>query len=194
MNLPLLLLVMVLAYLLGSVATAVWVERYFTRPTSGTRQRKRRSHKCNKGSGLEDGGAGASYRCSQGWVGAMLPVFLNMAEEGSAMITNYQIIAGLATVVGISFPFSKDSVAVRSCDNIRSASCHSPPGYHFVLRSVPVRFPDLRIRFTGINDREYLFLSCFSFSSTPHPYTLKYSRCGGHCSSYHSQEKHRPSS
>jgi len=34
----------------------------------------------------------------------MLPVFLNMAGEGSAMITNYQIIAGLAAVVGHIYP------------------------------------------------------------------------------------------
>jgi glycerol-3-phosphate acyltransferase PlsY len=34
----------------------------------------------------------------------MLPVFLNMADEGSAMITNYQIIAGLMTVLGHIYP------------------------------------------------------------------------------------------
>ncbi len=40
----------------------------------------------------------------KGWVAAMLPVFFNMADQGSAMLTNYQIIAGLATVVGHIYP------------------------------------------------------------------------------------------
>jgi glycerol-3-phosphate acyltransferase PlsY len=40
----------------------------------------------------------------KGWGAAMLPVFFNLAGEGTALLTNYQILAGLAAIIGHIFP------------------------------------------------------------------------------------------
>lgn len=105
MNLPLLLLVVVLAYLLGSIATAVWVGKIFHK----TDVREHGSGNAGATNvirvlGWKTGVPVLLIDVLKGWVGTMLPVFLNMADEGSAMLTNYQIIAGLATVVGHIWP------------------------------------------------------------------------------------------
>ena len=41
---------------------------------------------------------------AKGWLAAMLPVFFNLAEHGSALLTNMQIIAGIIAIVGHIFP------------------------------------------------------------------------------------------
>ena len=41
---------------------------------------------------------------AKGWLAAMLPVFFNLAEPGSALLTNLQIIAGIIAIVGHIFP------------------------------------------------------------------------------------------
>jgi glycerol-3-phosphate acyltransferase PlsY len=40
----------------------------------------------------------------KGWAAAMLPVFFRLASEESSLLTNLQIITGLAAVVGHIFP------------------------------------------------------------------------------------------
>jgi len=105
MNLPLLLLVVVMAYLTGSIATAVWVGKIFHK----TDVREHGSGNAGATNvirvlGWKTGVPVLLIDVLKGWVGAMLPVFLNMADEGSAMITNYQIIAGLMTVLGHIYP------------------------------------------------------------------------------------------
>jgi glycerol-3-phosphate acyltransferase PlsY len=40
----------------------------------------------------------------KGWLAAMLPVFLSLAGQGTALITNLQILAGVAAVLGHIFP------------------------------------------------------------------------------------------
>ncbi|MFZ2340593.1 MAG: glycerol-3-phosphate 1-O-acyltransferase PlsY [Bacteroidales bacterium] len=101
MNLPLLLLVIALAYLIGSIATAVWVGKIFHKVDV------REHGSGNAGAtnvirvlGWKTGVPVLLVDVLKGWVAAMLPVFLNMADQGSAMLTNYQIVAGLAAVVG----------------------------------------------------------------------------------------------
>lgn len=105
MNIPLLLIVVVLAYLLGSIATAVWVGLIFHKVDV------REHGSGNAGAtnvirvlGWKTGVPVLLMDVLKGWFAAMLPVFLNMADQDSAMLTNYQIIAGLATVVGHIFP------------------------------------------------------------------------------------------
>lgn len=105
MNIPLLLLVIALAYLLGSIATAVWVGKIFHKVDV------REHGSGNAGTtnvirvlGWKTGVPVLLVDVMKGWVAAMLPVFLNMADQGSAMLTNYQIIAGLATVAGHIYP------------------------------------------------------------------------------------------
>ncbi|MBN2665970.1 MAG: glycerol-3-phosphate 1-O-acyltransferase PlsY [Bacteroidales bacterium] len=105
MNIPILLLVIVLAYLIGSIATAVWVGKIFHKVDV------REHGSGNAGAtnvirvlGWKTGVPVLLIDVLKGWFAAMLPVFLNMADQGSAMLTNYQIIAGLATVVGHVYP------------------------------------------------------------------------------------------
>ena len=105
MNLPLLLLVIALAYLIGSIATAVWVGKIFHKIDV------REHGSGNAGAtnvirvlGWKTGVPVLLVDVLKGWVAAMLPVFLNMADQGSAVLTNYQIVAGLATVVGHIYP------------------------------------------------------------------------------------------
>ncbi len=105
MNIPLLLLVTALAYLIGSFATAVWVGKIFHKIDV------REHGSGNAGAtnvirvlGWKTGVPVLLIDVLKGWVAAMLPVFFNMADQGSAMLTNYQIIAGLATVVGHIYP------------------------------------------------------------------------------------------
>jgi len=105
MNTPLLLLVIALAYLIGSIATAVWVGKIFHNVDV------REHGSGNAGTtnvirvlGWKTGVPVLLIDVLKGWVAAMLPVFLNMADKGSAMLTNYQIVAGLATVIGHVYP------------------------------------------------------------------------------------------
>ena len=105
MNLPLLLLVIALAYLIGSIATAVWAGKIFHKVDV------REHGSGNAGAtnvirvlGWKTGLPVLLVDVMKGWVAAMLPVFLNMADQGSAMLTNYQIVAGLATVAGHIYP------------------------------------------------------------------------------------------
>lgn len=105
MNLPLLLLVAALAYLIGSFATAVWAGKIF----HGTDVREHGSGNAGATNvirvlGWKTGVPVLLVDILKGWVAAMLPVFMNMADHGSAMLTNYQIIAGLATVAGHIYP------------------------------------------------------------------------------------------
>lgn len=105
MNLPLLLLVAALAYLIGSIATAVWVGKIF----HGTDVREHGSGNAGATNvirvlGWKTGVPVLLVDILKGWVAAMLPVFMNMADHGSAMLTNYQIIAGLAAVAGHIYP------------------------------------------------------------------------------------------
>jgi len=105
MNIPVLILVIVLAYLLGSIATAVWVGKIF----HGTDVREHGSGNAGATNvirvlGWKTGVPVLLIDVLKGWVAAMLPVFLNMADDGSAQLTNYQIIAGLAAVAGHIYP------------------------------------------------------------------------------------------
>jgi glycerol-3-phosphate acyltransferase PlsY len=105
MNIPVLILVIVLAYLLGSIATAVWVGKIF----HGTDVREHGSGNAGATNvirvlGWKTGVPVLLIDVLKGWVAAMLPVFLNMADDGSALLTNYQIIAGLAAVAGHIYP------------------------------------------------------------------------------------------
>ncbi len=105
MNIPVLILVIVLAYLLGSIATAVWVGKIF----HGTSVREHGSGNAGATNvirvlGWKTGVPVLLIDVLKGWVAAMLPVFLNMADDGSALLTNYQIIAGLAAVAGHIYP------------------------------------------------------------------------------------------
>src|SRR4030065_755870 len=95
------LLTLIPAYLLGSVATAVWAGKLFHNVDV------REHGSGNAGAtnvirvlGWKTGVPVLLIDVLKGWVAAMLPVFFNLADEGTALLTNYQILAGIAAVLG----------------------------------------------------------------------------------------------
>jgi glycerol-3-phosphate acyltransferase PlsY len=97
--------VFAMAYLLGSIPSAVWIGKLFHNIDV-------REH----GSG--NAGASNTIRVlgwktgipvllidlGKGWLAAMLPIFFNLAAPDSAAATNFQIISGLIAITGHIFP------------------------------------------------------------------------------------------
>jgi acyl phosphate:glycerol-3-phosphate acyltransferase len=105
MNILRLLLVLVLSYFLGSLATAVWAGKIF----HGVDVREHGSGNAGATNvirvlGWKTGIPVLLIDVLKGWLAAMLPVFLNLAGHDTAQLTNYQIIAGIAAVLGHIFP------------------------------------------------------------------------------------------
>ena len=105
MNFFLLTTALLAAYLLGSIPTAVWAGRLFMNIDI-------REH----GSG--NAGAANAIRVlgwkvgipvlltdmAKGWLSAMLPVFFDLADPGSALAVNLQIATGMIAIAGHVFP------------------------------------------------------------------------------------------
>jgi len=105
MNFVNLLLTLILSYLLGSIATAVWTGKIF----HGIDVREHGSGNAGATNvirvlGWKTGIPVLFIDVLKGWGAAMLPVFFNLAGEGTAILTNYQILAGLAAIIGHIFP------------------------------------------------------------------------------------------
>jgi len=105
MKLPLTLLAVVMAYLVGSVSTAVWVGKIFHNIDV------RQHGSGNAGAtnvirvlGWKTGIPVLLIDIVKGWVAAMLPLFLGLAQQGSPMLTNLQILTGLTAIIGHIFP------------------------------------------------------------------------------------------
>lgn len=105
MNIPLIIVSLVLAYLLGSVSTAVWIGKIFHKIDV------REHGSGNAGAtnvirvlGWKTGIPVLLIDVAKGWLAAMLPAFFNLAGEGTALLTNLQILAGMAAVAGHIFP------------------------------------------------------------------------------------------
>jgi len=99
------ILVSILAYMLGSIATAVWIGKIFHNVDV-------RNHGSgNAGAtnvirvlGWKTGIPVLLIDIAKGWVASMLPVFFGIAEQGSASLTNLQILTGLIAIMGHIFP------------------------------------------------------------------------------------------
>jgi glycerol-3-phosphate acyltransferase PlsY len=105
MNIPLLISAILLAYLIGSVATAVWVGIIF----HGVDVREHGSGNAGATNvirvlGWKTGVPVLLIDILKGWLAAMLPVFFDLAGQGTALLTNLQIIAGLAAILGHILP------------------------------------------------------------------------------------------
>lgn len=105
MNIIYILLVIVIAYLLGSVSTAVWVGKIF----HGIDVREHGSGNAGATNvirvlGWKTGIPVLIIDVFKGWLAAMLPVFFQLAGENTALLTNLQILAGLAAITGHIFP------------------------------------------------------------------------------------------
>jgi glycerol-3-phosphate acyltransferase PlsY len=105
MNVSNTVVVFVLAYLLGSIPAAVWIGKSIHKIDV-------RDHGSgNAGTtnvirvlGWKTGIPVLLIDVAKGWLASMLPVFFNLADEGSGLITNLQILAGVTAIIGHIFP------------------------------------------------------------------------------------------
>jgi acyl phosphate:glycerol-3-phosphate acyltransferase len=98
-------LVFGLAYLLGSIPTAVWIGKRF----HNVDVREHGSGNAGTSNtirvlGWKTGMPVLIIDLGKGWLATMLPVFFHLSEPGSALITNLQILAGLTAIIGHIFP------------------------------------------------------------------------------------------
>jgi len=105
MNILLAVLACILAYLLGSIPSAVWIGKRF----HNIDVREHGSGNAGTSNtirvlGWKTGIPVLLIDLAKGWIAAMLPVFFNLAEHGSALLTNLHIISGI--------------IAKRSCKHI----------------------------------------------------------------------------
>jgi glycerol-3-phosphate acyltransferase PlsY len=105
MNILYAVLAIVLAYLLGSIPAAVWIGKRFHNIDV------RQHGSGNAGTtnvirvlGWKTGIPVLLIDLGKGWLAAMLPVFLHLADAGSALLTNLQITVGIIAIIGHIFP------------------------------------------------------------------------------------------
>jgi len=105
MNIPYAVLAFVLAYLLGSIPAAVWIGKKFHNIDV------REHGSGNAGTtntirvlGWVTGIPVLLIDIAKGWLAAMLPVFFHLADPGSALMTNLQLIAGIIAIIGHILP------------------------------------------------------------------------------------------
>jgi acyl phosphate:glycerol-3-phosphate acyltransferase len=105
MNVLLTLTAFILAYLLGSVPTAVWAGKIFR----GIDVREHGSGNAGAANairvlGWKTGIPVLLIDLIKGWIATMLPVFFDLAQQDSSLITNLQIMTGLVAILGHIFP------------------------------------------------------------------------------------------
>jgi acyl phosphate:glycerol-3-phosphate acyltransferase len=105
MNIPDAALAVVIAYLLGSIPSAVWIGKWFHNIDV------REHGSGNAGTtntirvlGWITGIPVLLIDITKGWLAAMLPVFLHLAAHGSALMINLQMITGVVAIIGHIFP------------------------------------------------------------------------------------------
>ncbi|HNT93716.1 MAG TPA: glycerol-3-phosphate 1-O-acyltransferase PlsY, partial [Bacteroidales bacterium] len=99
------ILAIVLAYLAGSIPSAVWAGRLF----HGVDVREHGSGNAGATNtvrvlGWKTGIPVLIFDLFKGWLAAMLPEFLQAAPEGSETLMILQIACGLAAIIGHVFP------------------------------------------------------------------------------------------
>jgi acyl phosphate:glycerol-3-phosphate acyltransferase len=99
------ILAFILAYLLGSIPAAVWIGKSFHNIDV------RQHGSGNAGTanvirvlGWKTGIPVLIIDLLKGWTAATLPIFLHLADPGSALLTNLQILTGLTAIAGHIFP------------------------------------------------------------------------------------------
>ena len=102
-------IVFVIAYLMGSIPAALWIGKTFHK----TDVRMHGSGNAGAANvirvlGWKTGLPVLVIDLAKGWIAAMLPVFFNVAEPGSILMTNLQILTGLISIVGHIFPVFAD--------------------------------------------------------------------------------------
>ena len=105
MNIYYCLLAVAVAYLLGSIPTAVWIGRAF----HGIDVREHGSGNAGTTNtirilGWKTGIPVLIIDMTKGWLAAMLPVIFKIAPPESAQLTNLQILTGVTAIFGHIFP------------------------------------------------------------------------------------------
>ena len=105
MNIPLTLIAILIAYLLGSVPTAVWIGKIF----HNTDVRDHGSGNAGATNmirvlGWKTGIPVLLIDLAKGWAAAMLPVLFNLAAHESALLINLMIMTGITAIAGHIFP------------------------------------------------------------------------------------------
>ncbi len=105
MNITGTILIFILAYLLGSLPSAVGIGKWF----HGIDVRLHGSGNAGTTNvirvlGWKTGIPVLIIDIAKGWLAAMLPVYFHLAAPGSAAITNFQILAGMLAIIGHIFP------------------------------------------------------------------------------------------
>ena len=105
MNIIYFIIAFLLAYLLGSIPTAVWVGKIF----HGIDVREHGSGNAGATNvvrvlGWKTGIPVMITDIAKGWLAAYLPVLLNLADAGSAQLINIQILTGLTSIIGHVYP------------------------------------------------------------------------------------------
>jgi glycerol-3-phosphate acyltransferase PlsY len=95
----------ILAYLLGSIPSAVWAGKVF----HGIDVREHGSGNAGATNvirvlGWKTGIPVMIADVGKGWLAAYLPVLFHLAEPGSAQLTNIQILTGLTSIIGHVYP------------------------------------------------------------------------------------------
>lgn len=105
MNVPDTIIAFVLAYLLGSIPAAVWIGKMFHNIDV------RQHGSGNAGTanvirvlGWKTGIPVLIIDLAKGWSAAMLPCLFHIADSGSALLTNFQILTGITAIIGHIFP------------------------------------------------------------------------------------------
>jgi acyl-phosphate glycerol 3-phosphate acyltransferase len=105
MNILNAILAIILAYLLGSIPSAVWIGKRFHNIDV------REHGSGNAGTtntirvlGWTTGIPVLLIDIVKGWLAAMLPVFFHLANQGSALLINLQILVGIIAIIGHIFP------------------------------------------------------------------------------------------
>jgi acyl phosphate:glycerol-3-phosphate acyltransferase len=105
MNLLNAVIAVVLAYLLGSIPSAVWIGKTFHNIDV------REHGSGNAGTtntirvlGWFTGIPVLLIDIAKGWLAAMLPVFLHLTDPGTALMTNLQLMTGIIAIIGHIFP------------------------------------------------------------------------------------------
>jgi acyl phosphate:glycerol-3-phosphate acyltransferase len=105
MNISLFAVTVVLAYLLGSIPTAVWVGKIF----HGIDVREHGSGNAGATNvirvlGWKSGIPVMLIDIGKGWFAAYLPVLFQLAEPGNSLLVNLQIITGAMSILGHVYP------------------------------------------------------------------------------------------
>lgn len=105
MAILMLIVIMILAYLMGSIPTAVWTGRIFHNIDI------REHGSGNAGAtnvirvlGWKTGIPVMIVDVAKGWAAAMLPVFFSISDMLPGELINYQILAGILAIIGHVYP------------------------------------------------------------------------------------------